>query len=450
MIKHTFMSLINLLAVVVKFRKYFVLFSICAFSLLLNTANCKSLNSEQIYKSDNQATNGPSWVKKSLSENKVFETPVFQFTSEYDQYRQYPNIRGLFFNGLSYHGKPTKVFCWYGVPETLQKGKKAPAVVLVHGGGGTIFPEWIKKWTDHGYVAISIGLEGQVPGPKDPASMLEVKYPTTEFSGPFRQGIFLDLKTEKLTDQWFYHAVADIILSNSLLRSFPEVDQTKIGITGISWGGILTNVVTGIDNRFAFAIPVYGCGYLHEAPTCIKQLEALTPESKLFYLQNWEPSLYVPLQKQPTLFIDGTNDGHFSMNSFTKTYLASVCEKYLHVEYEMPHGHPPGWNPEVIYVFADYVTRGTQKPVKFIYRKDQNGILDFTGEINEAFTYYTTDTADWDGKNYKWIKTGAQVSKIDKTIVAEIPEEALYYFVNGTDVHGIMYSSPMKKVLKKK
>ena len=438
------------MAVVVKFCKYFVFFTNVAFALLSNTANCKSLNTENKYRSGNQSANGPEWVKNSLAENKVFETPVFQFTSEYDQYRQYSNIRGLFFNGLPFHGKPTKVFCWYGVPETLQKGEKAPAVVLVHGGGGTVFPDWVKKWTDHGYIAISIGLEGQVPGPKNPESKLEVKHPTTELSGPFRQGFFLDLKTEKLSDQWFYHAVADIMLANSLLRSFPEVDQTKIGITGISWGGILTNVVTGIDNRFAFAIPVYGCGYLNEAPTYIKQLEAHTPESKQFYLQNWEPSLYVPLEKQTTLFIDGTNDGHFSMNSFTKTYQASVSEKYLHVEYEMPHGHPPGWNPEVIYVFADYVTRGGHKPVKFIYRKDQNGILDFTGEINEAFAYYTTDTADWDGKNYKWIKSSAQVSETEKTIFAEIPKEALYYFVNGTDANGIMYSSPMKRVLKKK
>jgi cephalosporin-C deacetylase-like acetyl esterase len=106
-------------------------------------------------------------VKESLSENNVFETPVFQFTSEYDQHRQYSTIRGLFFNGLPYHEKSTKVFCWYGVPETLQKGKKAPAVVLVHGGGGTVFPEWVKKWTDHGYIAISVGLEGQVPGSRD-------------------------------------------------------------------------------------------------------------------------------------------------------------------------------------------------------------------------------------------------------------------------------------------
>lgn len=157
-IKDTFMYLINLLAVVVKLLKYFVFFACLLFALLSNKANCKSLNTDNNYISGNHSANGPDWVKNSLVENMVFETPVFLFASEYDQYRQYPNIRGLFFNGLPYHGKPTKVFCWYGVPETLQNGDKAPAVVLVHGGGGTVFPDWVKKWTDHGYIAISIGL----------------------------------------------------------------------------------------------------------------------------------------------------------------------------------------------------------------------------------------------------------------------------------------------------
>lgn len=95
---------------------------------------------------------------------------------------------------------------------------------------------------------------------------------------------------------------------------------------------------------------------------------------------------------------------------------------------------------EVIYAFANYVTRSGKKPLQYTFRKDENSIVYFVGEISEACSYYTTDTADWDGKNYKWIKSSAQVSK---TIAAEIPEAALYYFVNGTDLDGIMYSTPM-------
>jgi len=419
---------------------------ICFFSFT-NGYSQKSNNQPNSTKSEE--IGGPVWITKNLIDDHVFQAPVFQFTNAYDLYRQYPNIKGLFMKGLTYHGNSTEVFCWYGIPETLERGEKAPAVVLVHGGGGTVFPEWVKKWTDRGYIAISIALEGQVPGVKVPESKLELKHPTTESSGPHRKGFFLDLKTEKLADQWFYHAVADIILSNSLLRSFPEVDQNKIGITGISWGGILTNVVTGIDNRFAFAIPVYGCGYLHEAPTYIKQLEAHSPESKKFYLQNWEPSLYVPLQKQPTLFVNGSNDGHFSMNSFTKTYQASTSEKYMHVEYEMKHGHGPGWNVAEIYDFADYVTKGAPKPLKLTCSDYKKNVIEYEGEIDKVFAYYTTKVADWSGDKYKWTETSVLISERIKEISIVLPEDAIYFFVNAISKDGKMYSTPMYQTVPK-
>ena len=426
------------------FQKYFFLILIGIFTLLIIGCTPSSKNNVV---SKVVADKGPAWVKESLSDAGVFSAPSISFTNQYDEYKEHANIKGLFFDGLNYHGKETKVFCWYGVPESLEQEEKAPAVVLVHGGGGTVFPQWVKKWTDKGYIAISIGLEGQVPGPKNQESAIEMKHPTTENSGPYRHGFFLDVMNEELPNQWFYHAVADIILANSLLRSFPEVDTTKIGITGISWGGILTNVVTGIDNRFAFAVPVYDCGYLHEAPTYMKQLKAHTPESKQFYLENWEPSLYAPLQQQSILFVDGTNDGHFSMNSFTKTYLASGAEKYLHIEHEMRHGHKAGWNPVEIYSFADYLVKGGNMPLIFNEKETENAFK-FEGEISKTVTYYTSDTADWSDKAYKWIETEAIVSESNKTITTKLPEGAQYFFVNGITKDNMMYSSPMVRVKK--
>jgi dienelactone hydrolase len=65
-------------------------------------------------------------------------------------------------------------------------------------------------------------------------------------------------------DHWAYHAVAAVVLGHSLIRSFPEVDASRIGVTGISWGGYLTCIVAGVDDRFRFAAPVYGCGFLGE------------------------------------------------------------------------------------------------------------------------------------------------------------------------------------------
>ena len=390
---------------------------------------------------------GPEWVKEELIKSGVFGTPEYEFTDEYDMEKSQDNIRGLFFKGLPYHGKPTKVFCWYGVPENPSQGDKAPAVVLVHGGGGTAFPEWVEKWTGRGYIAISIALEGQVPGEKIENKEGEKQWPTFGYSGPKRKGFFEDVVTEGLHDQWFYHAVADIMTATSLLKSFPQVDTKNIGVTGISWGGILTNVVTGIDHRYAFAIPVYGCGYLQETPHYRELLSQLSEPQQEFYLKNWEPSLYVPLQKQPTLFVDGTNDFHFTMNSFTKTYDASTNEKYLYMEHNMKHGHQAGWAPKTIYSFADYITDEGMAPnnPEFKSRNKNNDLIyAFKGEVDKAFLYYTTDTADWGKDNYKWIQAPAHISLSKKTITASLPKNAAAYFINTLDSHGTMYSAPMR------
>ena len=55
-----------------------------------------------------------------------------------------------------------------------------------------------------------------------------------------------------------YRAVADAVPANSLLRSLRQVDVENVGLMGISWGGVITTTVIGIDSRFAFAIATYG------------------------------------------------------------------------------------------------------------------------------------------------------------------------------------------------
>ena len=49
----------------------------------------------------------------------------------------------------------------------------------------------------------------------------------TENPGPHRVGVFgdFDRPTER---QWYYHAVAQVILGHSLIRSFPEVNARQV------------------------------------------------------------------------------------------------------------------------------------------------------------------------------------------------------------------------------
>ena len=190
---------------------------------------------------------GTPWNIRALSEPpKVYPAQTAE-----------PGVRAMYFEAVPWKGKPTRVFAYYGTPE----GKKLPAMVLIHGGGGTAFAEWVRLWNKRGYAAIAMDTVGTVPDKADDGKLWAPVRKRHEYGGPAGWGDFGSID-EPITDQWSYHAVAAAVLAHSLIRSFPEVDPKRIGVTGISWGGYLTSIVSGVDPRFRFAAPVYGCGFL--------------------------------------------------------------------------------------------------------------------------------------------------------------------------------------------
>ena len=146
-------------------------------------------------------------------------------------------LRQLLYAGEIYQGRPTQVFAYYALPMT--NIKKAPAMVLVHGGGGKAFAEWANLWAQRGYVAIAMDLAGRGPD----RERLSDGGPDQREEDKF-QSI-----AGGLLDTWTNHAVANVIRAVSLLSAQPEVDPDRIGITGISWGGYLTSLVSGLDHR---------------------------------------------------------------------------------------------------------------------------------------------------------------------------------------------------------
>lgn len=80
------------------------------------------------------------------------------------------------------------------------------------------------------------------------------------------------LANDSLKDQWPFHAISMVIRSHSFLRSLPEVDSERIGLTGISWGDYLASCVAGIDERFAFAVLVYASAFLRDYSCSLNSL----------------------------------------------------------------------------------------------------------------------------------------------------------------------------------
>lgn len=337
-------------------------------------------------------------------------------------------LRPVYYEGEPYQGKPTRVFAWLAMPERKTDGK-LPAMVLVHGGGGTAFPQWASLWAERGYVALAMDLAGHGPDGKRLAD-----------GGPGQSD------KEKFGDHppremWTYHAVADVIKGVSLLRSLPEVDLERIGITGISWGGYLTCIVAGLDQRLKVAVPVYGCGHIHENSAWNKTFAGLPEGQRRRWIENWEPSRYIDQATMPVLFVNGTNDFAYPLDSYQKTY-RKVKNRTLTVIVGLPHGHPQGWAPREIGLFVDAHLKDG-KPLARISsakRNDSKVDLHFTtsAPIAKAGLHYSTDTGPWQKRKWRTIDLKPADGTVKAKLLAARP---MVYFVTLTDERGATVST---------
>lgn len=344
-------------------------------------------------------------------------------------------VKAVFIDGPGYPGgKQTRFFAYYGIPKVAD-GSKVPAMVLVHGGGGSAFVPWVKLWMSRGYAAISMDTCGAVSGGG------HNNHTRDTLGGPPGWGGF-DQIEQPLEHQWTYHAVADVILAHSWIRSQPGVEAEKSGITGISWGGYLTCIAAGVDDRFKFAAPVYGCGFLTDNSTWLGAFEKMGPENKERWRSNWDPSVYLPDAKMPVLWVTGTNDFAFPMDSLQKSYRQPKGQGFLVVRPRMPHGHGgAGENPEEIHAMADAILKGDgpMTQVTLGKRDGRNVSATWAGgtKIVSAVLNYTTASGVWQKREWKEIPAAIGNGKV----TAELPEGTTVYYFNLMDDKVLVASS---------
>jgi len=355
-------------------------------------------------------------------------------------------IRALFYAGEAYRGKPTRVFAYYATPGSLAGDptldRNLPAMVLIHGGGGTAFREWAELWAKRGYAALAMDLAGSRPVEGTNAHAGENRVRLDD-GGP-AQGDdekFGSIDSEP-TEQWSYHAVAAAIRAHSLIRSFPEVDAQRTAVTGISWGGYLTCIVAGLDDRFKAAVPVYGCGFLQDNSAWLGRFAQLTPEQRDRWVTLWDPSQYLPAVSMPILFVNGTNDFAYPLDSYQRSFNLVPGEKQLRVTVNLPHGHQAGWAPVEIGRFVDQnLTKGAPLPVVGEPQiADGKVTMPITSSqtLKAAALHFTTDEKPINMREWKSVP-----GKVDaKQVVTDAPpENATAWFLTVTDEQDGVISS---------
>ena len=345
---------------------------------------------------------------------------------------QADGAEALFYQGMPWKGKPTRVFAWIGMPK-VEPGKAVPGIVLVHGGGGTAFDNWVRTWVGRGYAAIAMDTCGTVPRGS------YGKWERHPDGGP--PGNSFDASAAPAEDQWPYHAVADAILAHSLLRERPGVDPDRTGITGISWGGYLTCLVSGLDDRLKFAAPVYGCGFLGDNSAWADEIRRLGEPGRK-WLAMWDPSHYLPAGKMAKLWVTGTNDFAYPMDSLRKSYEVAGGSSTLCIRVRMPHGHgPAGENPEEIRVFADSIVNGGPPLARFTTQSLDGAILTASfkpsSPVVKTKLIYTKDRGPWTER--KWETAGATLG--GDMAKATLPAGTTACFLNVEDGRGCVVST---------
>ncbi|KAF5036518.1 Prolyl oligopeptidase family protein [anaerobic digester metagenome] len=178
-------------------------------------------------------------------------------------------------------------------PVNYDKSKCYPGILDIHGGPKTVYGEIfyheMQVWANEGYFVFFCNPRGS-DGRGDEFADIRGKYGTIDYD---------DLM--KFTDE--------------VLKKYPQIDSTRIGVTGGSYGGFMTNWIIGHTDRFKCAasqrsisnwISKFGTtdiGYYFNAD----QISS-TPWDNMEKMWFHSPLKYANQAVTPTLFIHSEED----------------------------------------------------------------------------------------------------------------------------------------------
>ena len=352
----------------------------------------------------------------------------YTFNPSYDN----EEIKAIEYDGALYKGNPTKVFAYIGYPSTPGKH---PAVVLVHGGGGTAFAEWVRIWNQKGYVAIAMDTEGK-----------RSDNTRDGLGGPYTD-YMKDSKPE-VQNQWMFQAVSTVLRACTILYNDDQVDNTKIGLIGISWGSVIASIALGCDDRYAFGVPIYGSGFLYDSRSAFAATDR--PDS-MYSL--YDPSLYFKYYNAKIMYANSDHDPHFSSNITSKS--AAILGADLVFVAEHTHGHETAWAIEEVYQFADSIVENKTKLPFVTSSNIDDGIIKGTFSVPEDASesvleiYAKYDTLEYSNDDingsvintdYEQVDAAAKIDKVNGRFEVCVPSKAKIVYVNiASQIEGKKY-----------
>ena len=195
----------------------------------------------------------------------------------------------------------------YAVYARQPSGDRRPAILFLHGGGSGAEEKLgvLQHYARQGYVALACDLPGICGPAKAPRS-----------TGPWRSAGGGEPPRFSVSEGSIRSVIVDAEFAAldafRLLRSLPETDPARIGVTGKSWGGYSATFVAGLlGDQVRAAYSVWGSGFYDRGSFWLPSLERLSADARDTWLAWLDAGRRAPGIAAP-FFIEGaTNDTYF-------------------------------------------------------------------------------------------------------------------------------------------
>ncbi len=196
-------------------------------------------------------------------------------------------------------GKP--VPGWLFVPKNLDRTKKHPAIIWIHGDGVNqnydgwhvqrnyaVYYSFHQYLLQQGYVVFAPDYRGSIG-----------------YGRVWRNGVYMDVGGKDAKDAW---------MSANYLKALPYVDSDRIGIWGLSYGGFFTLIAmtdqpklfrAGVDVAGVVDYAMYYSDPYHGDWTASR---IGTPEQNPQVYSNASPISHIDRLERPLLVLHGTSD----------------------------------------------------------------------------------------------------------------------------------------------
>ena len=337
--------------------------------------------------------------EKYWNAKDLFKVPTFRDSGFEDS--KYEGLKDIMVSGYGPDGSKAEFFAYVAMPSTPKPEGGYPGIVLVHGGGGTAYPQYVKHWAKDGFAVIALDWYNRRPTPLKDTEPIETNVPRQDLEGGRRNDIPAN--------------VANMVLCNSLLRTWPDVNPEKIVFVGLSWGSWYGAIVSAIDSRLKGVVEIY-CG------------DVRLQDSRLIN------GRFLHAAKVPMYWVASTNDQNVTLESLSAAFneCPTIVTKSLVIR--LPHSHT-GFFFESCPRMAKHFLDPDKVPSLPVLGKPvvKNGIVSAEIKsvglgIGKTLLCYSLSPKTEKRHLWKWETMQAEVN--GKTISAKIPDGVTQCFLS--------------------